>query len=69
MALTQPETEMLRLVGRSVARSGEEWARVSDTLWPFAQEIAKALPDLVELHPDRQAIRLTQDGTTVLKYL
>lgn len=69
MALARSEIEMLRLVERSLKSANAEWADVHDNLWPFAQEIAKTMPELVELHPGRQAIRLTQDGITVLKYI
>lgn len=69
MALTYGQSEMLRLVKRSLDKADGEWADVSDQLWPFAQEIKRHLPELVELHPDKQAIRLTHEGVTVLKYI
>ncbi len=69
MALTRDEVAMLRLVRRSLNKSDSEWADVHDNLWAFAQEIKRYLPELVELHPDKQAIRLTKEGETVLKYI
>lgn len=60
--------DLLQLVERS-KDVGQGWRHVSDVLWPHVQNWAGEAPELFELRLDEQFIRLSPEGTTVLRYL
>ena len=67
MVLNENQRSFLRLVNRSL--KGEEWAKVSDTLWRFAQEKQAEMPELVAIDKEGMRVKLTEKGQTVLAYM
>ena len=64
--LNDRQRNFLKLIDRSM--KGRPWATVSSTLWNMSQDYARQMPELVELHPSEQKIRLTDDGEVLVNW-
>lgn len=62
--LNSGDMHLMRLLLRD--RKPDGWTTVSSTVWPV---IEKLPAELVELHPDKNAAKLTSEGETVIAWL
>lgn len=63
--INQQEKDFLRLVGRS-PDIGDGWRAVSNMLWPWVLKFDT--PGLLELDHEKQRVRPTEKGQTLLDY-
>lgn len=67
MTISAEQRNFLRLIQRSL--KGREWANVSNVLWAYSSEMAKSIPELVEIDEKHSRIKLTEKGLTILEYM
>lgn len=64
--ITDQQKSLLHLIVRT-RDIGDGWRQVSETLWSVVS--ANAVPELVELDVELKRVRLSPEGTIVMRWL